>query len=130
MECLQPSALPIPKGHYSPAVVHEGLVYVSGQLPIDAQGQVQLGSVEEQVQLCLQNIETILKAAGSHRSLILRVNVYVSDIALWPRINAAYAAFMGEHRPARAVIPCGTLHYGSAVEIDCIAAVGAAHSQD
>lgn len=123
MEYVQPTTLPVPKGHYSPAVVHGGLVFVSGQLPIDAAGQVQLGSVEEQVQLCLQNIETVLAAAGSRTNLILKVNIYVSDVELWPRVNAAYAAFMGEHRPARAVIPCGTLHYGCAVEIDCIAAV-------
>lgn len=123
MEYVQPTTLPVPKGHYSPAVVHGGLVFVSGQLPIDAAGQVQPGSVEEQVQLCLQNIETVLAAAGSRTNLILKVNIYVSDVELWPRVNAAYAAFMGEHRPARAVIPCGTLHYGCAVEIDCIAAV-------
>ncbi|MCS7036460.1 MAG: RidA family protein [Saprospiraceae bacterium] len=123
MEYIQPAALSIPKGHYSPAVVHGGLVFVSGQLPIDAAGEVRLGSVEEQVQLCLQNIETILVAAGSRIDLILKVNIYVSDIALWPRVNAAYAAFMGEHKPARAVIPCSELHYGCAVEIDCIAAV-------
>lgn len=125
MEYVQPTTLPVPKGHYSPAVVHGGLVFVSGQLPIDAAGQVQLGSVEEQVQLCLQNIETILAAASSRMGLILKVNIYVSDVELWPRVNAAYAAFMGEHRPARAVIPCGALHYGCAVEIDCIAAVEA-----
>ncbi len=123
MEYVQPSTLPVPKGHYSPAVVHGGLVFVSGQLPIDASGQVQLGSVEEQVGLCLHNIETILAAAGSRMELILKVNIYISDVALWPRVNAAYAAVMGEHRPARAVIPCGVLHYGCAVEIDCIAAV-------
>ncbi len=123
MKYVQPDALAAPKGHYSPAVVHGGFVFVSGQLPMDASGAVQLGSIEAQTQLCLHNIATLLAAAGSSIREILKVNIYISDIALWPRVNAAYAAFMGEHRPARTVIPCGALHYGCAVEIDCIAAV-------
>jgi len=123
MQYVQPDNLALPRGHYSPAVVHGGLVFLSGQLPIDASGAVQLSSIEEQTQLCLQNMAAILAAAGSSVRAILKVNIYISDIALWPRVNATYAAFMGEHRPARAVIPCGALHYGCAVEIDCIAAV-------
>jgi len=123
MHYVQPPNYSIPKGHYSPAVVHAGIVYVSGQLPTDAAGQVQLGSVEEQTALCLHNIAEILKAAGSDLGHILKMQVFVSDIALWPRINAEYARIMGEHRPARVIVPCGALHYGCLVEIDCTAAV-------
>jgi 2-iminobutanoate/2-iminopropanoate deaminase len=123
MHYIQPPNYVTPKGHYSPAVVHAGIVYVSGQLPMDAAGQVQLGSVEEQTALCLHNIAEILKAAGSDLGHILKMQVFVSDIALWPRINAEYARIMGAHRPARVIVPCGALHYGCLVEIDCIAAV-------
>ncbi|MCS6928210.1 MAG: RidA family protein [Saprospiraceae bacterium] len=123
MEYIQPAALATPRGHYSPAVRWGDLVFVSGQLPTAPDGQVRLSSIEEQVHLCLKNIETILKASGSGLNQILKVNIYLSDIALWPRVNAAYAAYLGEHRPARVVIPCGPLHYGCSVEIDCVAAV-------
>ncbi len=123
MQYVQPATMPAPKGHYSPAVVHGGLVFVSGQLPVDGAGQVLGNTVEEQIHRCLQNIVEILTAANSRLDLMLKVNIYLNDIALWPRANTAYAAFMGEHRPARVVIPCGPLHYGCLVEIDCVAAV-------
>jgi 2-iminobutanoate/2-iminopropanoate deaminase len=118
-----PATIATPKGHYSPGVVHNGVVYVSGQLPIDATGTVQLGTIEEQTALCMHNIAEILKAANSDLQHILKVNVFVSDIALWPRINAEYSKIMGDHKPARIVVPCNPLNYGCLIEIDCMAAV-------
>lgn len=123
IQYIQPDTMPVPKGHYTPGIIHHGIVYVAGQLPFDHQGQLQLGSIEEQTTLCMQNMEQILLAAGSNLHHVLKVNIYVSDLELWPRINAAYAQIMGDHKPARAIIPCNTLHYGSLIEIDCIAAV-------
>lgn len=123
MQFISPSTVSTPTGHYSPGVVHNGVVYVAGQLPINVNGEVQLTTIEEQTALCMHNIEQILLAANSSLQHILKVNVFVSDIALWPGINAAYSKIMGNHKPARIVIPCSTLNYGSGVEIDCIAAV-------
>ena len=118
---------PAPKtgGHYSPAVVHGGLVFVSGQLPIDPQSGRKLidAPVEAQVLQALQNLAAILEANGSRLDRVLKVTVYVSDIALWDRVNAVYAKFFGAHRPARAVVPTGPLHFGFLIEIDAIAAV-------
>ncbi len=112
-----------PRGHYSPAVIHNDVVYVSGQLPIDEHDKVQTGSIEDQTTLCMQNIENILQQANSDLQHILKVNIFVSDISLWPKINEVYSKLMGEHKPARIVVPCNTLNYGCAIEIDCIAAV-------
>ena len=123
MQFITPSTISTPKGHYSPGVVHQGIVYVAGQLPINASGEVQLKSIAAQTALCMHNIEQILIAANSSLQLILKVNVFVSDIALWPDINAEYCKIMGSHKPARIVIPCNSLNYGCGVEIDCIAAV-------
>lgn len=119
---IYPDELPRPKGHYSPAVVHGGTVYVSGQLPFNRNGDIELGTVEEQTALCLHNMETILRASGSDLQHVLKVTVYLSDVDQWPVINAVYARVFGDHRPARAVVPVGPLHYGAAVEIECIAA--------
>jgi len=116
---------PQPAGHYAQAVVHEGMVYVSGQLPIEPHTGVKcLGSVEEQTEQALQNVLAILEAAGSSRDCVLKTTVYVSDIRLWDRVNAVYAAFFGRHRPARAVVPTKELHHGFLVEIEAIAIQG------
>lgn len=116
---------PSPAGHYSQAIVHGGFVFVSGQLPIDpATREPNSGSIEEQTELVLRNLAAILEAAGSGIDRVLKTTVYVSDIALWGRVNATYATFFGEHRPARAVVPTRDLHFGCLVEIDAIAAVG------
>jgi 2-iminobutanoate/2-iminopropanoate deaminase len=120
---IQTPDAPAPGGHYSQAVVHNGLVYVSGQLPIDARtGEKQLGSVEEQTELVLGNIAEILRASGSDLSRVLKMTLYVADIDLWSQVNAVYARVLGEHRPARVVVPVKELHYGFLIEIEAIAA--------
>lgn len=115
---------PAPAGHYSQAVVHDGLVFVSGQLPVNpATREPVHGSVEDQTRRALQNVEAILLAAGSSRGQVLKTTVYVSDIELWGRVNTEYAEFFGDHRPARAVVPVPELHHGVLVEIEAVAAV-------
>ena len=127
MQAISTAAAPAPAGHYSQAIVHQGIVYVAGQLAVDPRtGKAVLGSVEEQTQLALANVAAILQAAGSSLDHVLRCTVYVSDIALWPRVNAAYGQVFGAHRPARTVVPTPHLHHGCAVEIDAIAVVTAA----
>lgn len=114
---------PAAGGHYSQAVVYNGLVFVSGQLSIDPlTGERKLGSIEEQTEQALMNVAEILKAANSDLSQILKMTVYVADIELWSAVNEVYARVLGEHRPARAVIPTGKLHYGFLIEIEAIAA--------
>lgn len=126
MRFISTEDAPRPGGHYSQAVVHQGVVYVAGQLPIVPEtGEKCLGTVEEQTERTLLNLEAVLKAAGSGRDRVLRVTVYVSDISLWGRLNEVYAGFFGGHRPARTVVPTRDLHYGFLVEIDAIAAADA-----
>lgn len=112
-----------PAGHYSPAIVHAGVVYVSGQLPIDpVTGEHCTGSIEDQTRQVLRNLERILLAAGSSRERVLQTTVYTSNVEAWSQINAVYAEFFGEHRPARAVVPTPPLHYGFLIELAAIAA--------
>jgi 2-iminobutanoate/2-iminopropanoate deaminase len=122
---LTPNA-PAPAGHYSQAIVHHGLVYVAGQLPIDpATGEKKVGPIEEQTEQTLNNIRAILQAAGSDLDRVLKMTVYISDISLWGKVNEVYARVMGDHRPARAVVPVKDLHYGFQIEIEAIAALNA-----
>lgn len=119
---IQTENAPIPAGHYSQAVVHNGLVFVAGQLAIDPQtGERKLGSIEEQTEQALKNVGEILKAAGSDLELVLKMTLFVTDIGLWERVNQVYSRVMGNHRPARAVIPTRDLHHGFLIEIDAIA---------
>jgi 2-iminobutanoate/2-iminopropanoate deaminase len=120
---IETADAPRPGGHYSQAVVHNGLVFVSGQLSIDPQtGAQKLGSIEEQTEQTLRNVAAILKAANSDLGRVLKMTVYVADIDLWSAVNTVYARFMGDYRPARAVVPTGKLHYGFLIEIEAIAA--------
>ncbi|MGH9842972.1 MAG: RidA family protein [Blastocatellia bacterium] len=115
---------PRPAGHYSQAVIHQGLVYVAGQLPIDpATGEKKLGPIEEQAEQVLRNIRAILQAAGSDLHRVLKMTVYISDISLWGKVNEVYAQMLGDHRPARAVVPVKELHHGFQIEIEAIAAM-------
>jgi 2-iminobutanoate/2-iminopropanoate deaminase len=119
---LTPEA-PAPGGHYSQAVVYNGLVFVAGQLAIDPKtGERLTGSIEEQTEQCLKNIAAILEASGSGLNRVLKMTIYISDIELWGAVNSVYARIMGEHRPARAVVPVKELHYGFKIEIEVIAA--------
>ncbi|RAP31417.1 enamine deaminase RidA [Candidatus Marinamargulisbacteria bacterium SCGC AG-343-D04] len=112
-----------PLGHYSQAIVHNGLVYVSGQLPIDVADPSRfLETVEEQALQTLKNVQSVLEASNSDKSLVLKSTVYISDISIWAQVNSVYAEFFGDHRPARSAVPTKNLPKGFLVEIDVIAA--------
>ncbi len=123
MQFIQPPSIAKPRGHYTPAVVQNGFVFVSGQLPLDGEGKVVGTTVEEQMLQCLKNIDTILKASGSSIPQVVKASVFITDIAYWPKVNGVFADFFGDHRPARVVVPTGPLVDGVYVEVDCIAVV-------
>ena len=124
MKKINPPNAPEPKGHYSSAVVHNGLIFVSGQLPRDAvSGEVETGAIEAQTELALRNIEAILLEANSDLNHVLQFTIYVSEMELWDKVNAVYARILGEHKPARAIVPVKDLHFGTKIEIQAVAAV-------
>lgn len=112
-----------PAGHYSQAVTHNGLIYISGQLAVDKDGVKHFENIQKETEVALANLDAILKESGSERELVLKTTVYVSDISLWGEVNKVYSEFFGSHKPARAVVPTRELHYGFRVEIEAIAAV-------
>jgi 2-iminobutanoate/2-iminopropanoate deaminase len=125
MQVIETRDAPTAAGHYSQAIVHNGVVYVAGQLPIDPKDKNRpVGSIEEQTERTLRNVEAILVAAGSGLDRVLQMTIYISDIELWGGVNTAYARVMGSHKPARAVVPVNDLHYGYQIEIQAIAATG------
>lgn len=122
VQAISSNELAPPGGHYSHAVVAGGFVFVAGQLPIDANGTKLVdASFAVQAQQVLANVAAALRAAGSSPQQLVQVRVYITDIALWPEFNALYASWIGEHRPARAVVPVPQLHHGLKVEVEAVA---------
>jgi len=105
---------PFPQGHYAQAVAHGGLVYISGQLPINPQtdDRYPLGSIAEQTQQVLENIAAILRAASSHPGLVIHMTVYLLNLADKEPVNAILAGFFGEHLPSRSLMGVAELQYG------------------
>jgi len=122
---IRTEAAPQPVGPYSQAVVHGGLVYASGQVPIDpATNTVVDGEIEAQTEQVLANLGAVLNAAGSSLDRVIRATVYLTDLASFPRVNAVYSRYMkGDPKPARATVQVAALPLGVQIEIDAIAAV-------
>ena len=121
---VNPGTLAKPGGHYSHATIAQGLVFISGQLPITADG-VKLvdASFEQQAEQVLANVRNILLASGSDIDRLVQVRVYIDDMANWPAFNGVYARWAGDAKPARAVVPTGPLHFGLKVEVEAVATV-------
>jgi 2-iminobutanoate/2-iminopropanoate deaminase len=117
--------LPKPVGPYSPGMVFDRLIFVSGQGATDlATGQLAGSGIEIQTEQCLRNIRAILQAAGSDLPHILRCGVFLIDMSEFSKMNAVYSRMFGEHRPARTTIQAAALPGdGLRVEIDCVAYV-------
>ena len=124
MHSISTESAPLARGHYSQAIVHAGVVYVAGQLPlVPGQPDGMLETFEAQARQVITNVIAVLDAAGSGRDLILRTTVYIAGIEQWPVFNRVYAEMLGSHKPARTVVPVPELHYGYLVEMDAIGAV-------
>ena len=124
MRTISTPDAPKPAGHYSQAVVHGGMVYVAGMLPLDPGTQKLVeGGIVPQTERTLRNVEAALEAAGSDLDRLVSVTIYVTDMSTWPQVNEVFARLLGDHRPARAVIPVLPIRHGALIEIQAIAAV-------
>ena len=111
-------------GPYSQAIVHDGIIYVSGQGAVDPQtNEIKLGTVEEEAVLALENLRIILEEAGSSLDKVLTVTVYLLDIEEYSRFNAIYIKYFKENRPARTCIQAGSLPFDTRVEITATATI-------
>lgn len=123
MKIINTPRMPIPKGHYSNCVKHKGLLYLSGQLPVeDMTGHIP-EAIGEQTELVLRKIEHILGETGSNRQDIIHARIYLTNSMHWDEVNERYAAFMGKHRPARCIVTVKELHFGCGIEAEVIARV-------
>lgn len=111
-------------GPYSQAVRAGGWLFLSGQIPLDpSTGQLVTGSIDQETARVIENLKAVLEAAGAGLDRVVRTTVYLLDLKDFEAMNAVYARYFGETRPARATVQVAALPRGARIEIDAIAAI-------
>lgn len=111
-------------GPYSQAIACGGMLYASGQIGlVPAEGKLVADDVEAQAAQVTRNLTAVLAAAGATTSDIVKVNIFLTDMGDFPLVNAIYAEWLGEHRPARATVAVAALPLGAKVEMDLVASI-------
>jgi 2-iminobutanoate/2-iminopropanoate deaminase len=124
MKTISTDNAPKAIGPYSQAVVHHGVAYLSGQIPLDpASGEVVEGDVGVQTEQVLENLKAVLAAAGSSLERVLKTTVFLRDMSDFPRMNEVYGRYFSSNPPARSTVQAARLPRDASVEIDCIALV-------
>ena len=120
---IRSTSAPLPVGPYSQAVACGGLLFLSGQIPLDPGTQKLIaGEIEAQTERVIENLAAVLAAGGCSLADVLRTTVYLADLSLFPRMNAVYARYFERApRPARSTIQAAALPLGALIEIDAIA---------
>jgi 2-iminobutanoate/2-iminopropanoate deaminase len=124
-EAIHAERAPAAIGPYSHAVRSDGLLFCSGQIPLDPQtGEIVGESAAEQAQRCLENLRAVCVAAGTSLDRAVRLTVYMTDLSEFAPVNDVYASFFaGDEPPARVAIGVAALPRGAQVEIDAVVAL-------
>jgi 2-iminobutanoate/2-iminopropanoate deaminase len=116
---VETDAAPAPIGPYSQGVEADGVLYCSGQVPLDpASGELVEGGIAEQSLRCLQNLEAVCREAGTELTEAARIGIYLTDMSLFPKLNEVYATFFTEPFPVRTTVGVAALPKGALVEMD------------
>jgi 2-iminobutanoate/2-iminopropanoate deaminase len=111
-------------GPYSQAIVSDGYVFCSGQVPLDpSTGELIEGSIADQTRRCMASLEAVLAAAGTDVGKVVKTTIYLVDMNDFVEVNDAYGEFFANEPPARATVQVAGLPKGARVEIDCVARV-------
>lgn len=122
-EVVHSSAAPAAVGPYSQGIRHGEILYCSGQVPL-RDGELVVGSLDEETRQCLENLAAVCAAAGTELGRALRLTVFTTELSGYAEINAAYGAYFESEPPARVAIGVAALPLGARVEIDAVVAVG------
>ena len=125
MTIVRTDNAPAAIGPYSQAVVHGGLVFTAGQIPLDpVTGELEQGDVAAQTERVMKNLAGVLEAAGASFGSVLKTTVFLRDMNDFAAMNEVYGRHFGDHRPARSTVQAARLPRDCGVEIECVAAVG------
>jgi 2-iminobutanoate/2-iminopropanoate deaminase len=109
-------------GPYSQAIRAGGVVYVSGQIPLDpGTGHVVPGGIAAQAERALESLRAVLEASGSGLARVVKTTVYLTDLGTFAEVNEVYARYFPQAPPARATVQVAALPRGAAIEIDAVA---------
>ncbi|WP_217636752.1 RidA family protein [Arthrobacter subterraneus] len=124
---INADALMPPRGKYSHVVIAHGTAYISGQLPVDGEGNpVTSESFAVQARQTLSNLDACLTTAGLQRTDLVQVRVYLTDLGNWKAFDEIYGEWIGSHRPARAVAGVSALNHAAGLEMEATAVVSVA----
>ncbi len=118
---IRTDGAPLPIGPYSQAVEYGGLIFVSGQIPIDSSGQLRKEDIEEETVIVLDNIKNILQKAGSDFTKVIYVQIFLKDIDDFAKVNKVYERYFTKPFPARAVVGGVDIPGGANIEITLMA---------
>lgn len=121
MEYVKTAKAPQAIGPYSQAVKVNGVVYTSGQIPLNADGELTAVSIEEQTHQVLRNLEAVLKEAGSSLQQVIKTTVFIQDMNEFAALNAVYEEHFSDHKPARSTVEVARLPKDVRVEIEAVA---------
>ena len=121
-QAFQTEKAAITGGPYAQAMIHKGVIYLSGQGPVEPKtNRIAVGTIEEESRLAMENLRIILEEAGSSLEKLLKVTVYLLDMEEYSRFNEVYKSYFQGRLPARTCIQAGKLPFGTRVEIDAVA---------
>lgn len=113
-----------PRSPFSPAVRVGNMIYTSGQIGTDSTGKLAPGGIEPETRQALRNVDAVLRASGSSLDRAVKCTVFLADMKEWPAMNAVYATFFPNHKPARSAMGASGIAANGRVEIECIAVSG------
>jgi 2-iminobutanoate/2-iminopropanoate deaminase len=123
MQIVSTDKAPAAIGPYSQAIIHNGLVYTSGQIALKPNGEFIDGDITEQTKQVMKNLEAVLAAAGSSLQKVIKTTIFLHDMGDFAVVNEIYASFFKEHKPARSTVEAASLPKSAKVEIEVVAVV-------
>ncbi len=123
MQIVSTSLAPKAIGPYAQAIVIDGWIHTSGQIPLTATGEKVSGDIAAQTEQVFDNLEAVLAGGGSALARVVSVTVYMTDLGEFAQMNEVFARRFGAHRPARSTVQVAALPTGARVEIAAIARI-------
>ena len=111
-------------GPYSQAVMANGFIFCSGQIPLKADGTIVASSIRDQATQVMTNLKVVLEAAGSSLDNVVKTTIYLTDLKYFQAVNEVYGGYFAENPPARATVQVSALPKGVEIEIEAIASIG------
>ena len=121
MKIVETKEAPTAIGPYSQAVVANGMIYTSGQIPMDENGVIVADDIVNQTHQVMKNLFYVLEASGAHFNDVVKTTVYLADMDDFLKMNKVYSHYFGHHKPARSTVAVKTLPKNVLVEIECVA---------